>query len=576
MALAAQPARKAGSRPSPAIRALIVLIAIVAAYNFSLLTLVRGLTLDTPLAYLGMVPFISLLLVGARTVAHAPEPDIHDRHVDYIVGVPVLIAALVVIVILPVPLSTFFWLWRLDLLSLPLFVVGITSIVFGVRAVWRLKAAIVFLFLAWPIPYLFGINNWLDRFSTVTIGAVKHVVAIVPIARPGELDASFFLVNHAGQTFMVGVSSACTGANGLVGFILIGTAFIVLVSGKLLPKLIWLSSGLMLIWLLNVVRILLIFAAGSAWGESFAIDGLHPFIGLVTFNLGVLAMLLAMPIFGLRIRMPAASGGRRASEIVAALAQKGGSKPAVKRAGLALCIVAVATALAAPANASMQHFELLAQDLGPPRVAQINDSNARIDGWSLTPTAQYPWVSRYFGQGATWNRYMYAWDQVAGKTADYRSDLPVTMDVIQTSDLHTFTEFGLQACYLFHNYRILDNRRIDLGGGVTGHAVSYYVPDYNERWSAVYWEWPVTQGGTQKFERVVLNRVDVGGDTPIAPPAQPDLTRSIGMAISNVISIPPGIVQEPSAAKPIAFLTSFGRQVVATAAANAAGSQAPR
>jgi exosortase/archaeosortase family protein len=577
MALAAQETHVRAFRPSPAIRAVVVILAIAAAYNFSLLTLVRGLTLDTPLAYLGLVPFLSLLLAGARTVVHPPEPEIHDRHVDYIVGVPILIAALAVIVILPVPLSTFFWLWRLDLLSLPLFVFGVTSIVFGLRAVWRLKAAIAFLLLAWPIPYLFGISNWLDRFSAVTIGAVKGVVAVVPIAQPGDLDASYFTIHHGAQAFVVGVSSACTGANGLVGFILIGAAFIAVVSGRLLPKLLWLACGLTMIWLSNVVRILLIFAAGSVWGESFAIHGLHPFIGLVALNLGLLAMLLAMPLFGLRIRTPAASPNRRASEIYSAAIRSGRARPAVQRAGLALSLVVIAAALAAPANAWMQRFELLAHDLGPPRLSQIDDSNAKIDGWSITRAAQYDWVSAYFGQGASWDRYVYSWDPVAGKTADYRSDLPVTMDVIRTSDLHTFSEFGLQACYLFHQYRILDNRRVDLGGGVTAHAVTYVVPDYRERWSAVYWEWPVDHGGSQEYERVVLNRVDISDESALAPPAQPDLVRSIGMSISNAVSIPPGIVQESSASRPVGFLTSFGRRIVATAAAHsAAASQASR
>ena len=43
---------------------------------------------------------------------------------------------------------------------------------------------------------------------------------------------------------------------------------------------------------MNVGRILFIFFAGNLWGESVAVDGLHPYLGLVTFNLGVVVMLL--------------------------------------------------------------------------------------------------------------------------------------------------------------------------------------------------------------------------------------------------------------------------------------------
>src|ERR1700694_2712437 len=135
------------------VRGLVVLAAVIAAYNFSLIPLIRGLSLDSPLAYLGLVPFISLMLVIAGGLSHTREPDIHDRYFDYIVGIPLILAALVVIVVLPVPLSTFFWLWRLDLLSLPLFAAGALAIVFGARTLWRVKAPVAFLLLAWPIPY---------------------------------------------------------------------------------------------------------------------------------------------------------------------------------------------------------------------------------------------------------------------------------------------------------------------------------------------------------------------------------------------------------------------------------------
>src|ERR1700737_954708 len=80
------------------IRGLVVLGAVLAAYNYSLITLLRGLSLDSPLAYLGLVPIISLLLIIAGGLSHGREPDIHDRYVDYMVGVPLIVAALVVIV----------------------------------------------------------------------------------------------------------------------------------------------------------------------------------------------------------------------------------------------------------------------------------------------------------------------------------------------------------------------------------------------------------------------------------------------------------------------------------------------
>lgn len=548
-------------------RIFIVLVSVGVAYHFTLLTLLRELASDTPLAYLGLVPFISLILVVARLLLRRPEPNIHDRHLDYIAGVPMLLAAMVMVVLLPVPLSTFFWLWRIDLLSLPLFIAGITSIVFGVRAFWRLKLPIAFLLFAWPVPYEYGINNWIDAFTNVTVGALRHLVAAVPVAHPDEsMGASFFAVTHAGHAFSVGVSTACSGANGLVGFLLIGAAFMVVVRGGVARKVAWLAIGLTLAWCLNLLRIMLIFAAGAAWGESFAIDGLHPFIGLVTFNAGVLVMLLTMPLFRLRIGIPRLGRRLAARDIALAWVRLGGIKPAVKRASLALFVVVFASALAAPADASMARFELLAHDLGPPRLALTSDANAGIPGWQLAQTAQYDWAHRYFGNGASWDRYVYTWDPDLGRLSDYRSTTPVTMDVIRTLDLHTFTQYGIQACYRFHNYRVLTDQQVDLGGGVTGHGLAYDIPELHETWSAVYWEWPVDNGGTTTYERVLLNRVDYGDESPIAPPVHLDPTRALGMAMSNAVGGGHGQGTDTSSLKPLAFLVSFSRHVLASAA----------
>lgn len=345
----------------PLIRGLVVLGAVLAAYNYSLITLLRGLSLDSPLAYLGLVPIISLLLIIAGGLSPGREPDIHDRHVDYMVGIPLILAALVVIMVLPVPLSTFFWHWRLDILSLPLFAGGALAVVFGARALWRVKAPLAFLLLAWPIPYLFGINNWLDSFTNFTAAVLRTIVRAVPVAQPVPGDGSVFAITHSGSQFLVSISSACSGVNGLVGFILIGIAFVLLVHGRLLPKLAWLVGGMALTWTLNLVRIMLILAAGQRFGASFAIGGLHPFIGLLTFNLGVVAMLLSLHLFRLQIGLPAV-GGPTSTTPVAGARPAPQRQPVVQRPRVALALVLAAALLAAPADFAMQRFEVLAHD----------------------------------------------------------------------------------------------------------------------------------------------------------------------------------------------------------------------
>ena len=93
-ALAVSPGGAGASLPtrraSAALRILAALAVMAAAYHYSLSTLVRNLGVDSPLAYLGLVPFIALAMAASRGVGSRPEPDIHDRQLDYIVGIPLV------------------------------------------------------------------------------------------------------------------------------------------------------------------------------------------------------------------------------------------------------------------------------------------------------------------------------------------------------------------------------------------------------------------------------------------------------------------------------------------------------
>ena len=103
----------------------------IIAYSYSLTTLVQLADLNSPLAYVSLVPMIALILAGVNSRPSQPEPAIHDRQTDYIVGVPLMAAALCANLFLPSKLSAMFWVWRIDLLTLPFFVAGAVAVIFG-------------------------------------------------------------------------------------------------------------------------------------------------------------------------------------------------------------------------------------------------------------------------------------------------------------------------------------------------------------------------------------------------------------------------------------------------------------
>jgi exosortase/archaeosortase family protein len=547
-----------------ALRAAMVLLAIVVAYHNSLLSLIRNLAADTPLAYLGLVPFIALGLAFVQTRRRQWEPDVHDRYVDYIVGLPLIIGTLVVVLAGPVLLSTFFWSWRLDLLTLPLFAAGAVTLMFGLRTTARLKLPIAFLLLAWPLPYAFLLSDWVQTYSDATIGAMRRLMSVMPVALPIEgLDGSIFQIQNANERFVVSVGSACAGVNGSLGFLLVGGALAGIVRGRFVGKIGWLISGMVLTWALNIVRILLIFVAGATMGQDFAIDALHPFVGLVTFNLGILAMILALPLFGLRLQFsdsgPVGLTHRNAAHLA-------GTRPvrplAVRRSAVALAVVVVAAILAGSANADRDH-ELLIADMGQPRLGAFSPALAPVEGWTASLTDSYPWVRQYFGSGSRWNRYTYLSNATTANAAT--GPVYVTVDVISTLNVQTFATYGLEACYGFHNYRLLDIERSDVGAGVVAKSIVYYNPSTNENWTAMYWEWPIQTDGHEEYERIVLNVSSAG--TVVPPPSQASSNPIVALqfALASILQGDArGDLDDPKLIAARDLLLGFGREMVST------------
>jgi exosortase len=482
-----------------ALRAVVVLGLIAAAYQYSLVTLLRGMALESPLAYLGLIPLISLALVVVRAVTATAQPDVHDRYLDYLIGLPPLLTAVAIVELTPARLSSFFWLWRLDLLSLPFFVAGAVTLVFGTRALWRMRFPIAMLFLAWPLPYsifLVGHLETLTAFTARTVGAALH---FFPVATPYPSDdGSLFMVTHQQSSFVISVASPCSGANSMIGFLLIGAAVVSQMHGSRWRKLAWLATGMGLMWAADVVRVLLIFAFGAGFGERVALDTLHPVVGLIFVCAVALLMVRLIPVFGLRLVVPHLRRRWRTWR-----EGRVPPRPAVRSARTALVMVTVAAVLTMVTNLGMHRYQLLAQDLGPPRLALAEVAGASVSGWTISWKDHYPWATQYFGSEATWDRYLYA--PKPGLALTSAGAQPVFLDLISTSDLLTFSTYGLDDCYRFHNYDILASDSVDLGGGLTGHQVTYHIRSDNTAWTAVYWEWPVRTPGGDRYERVILS-----------------------------------------------------------------------
>jgi exosortase/archaeosortase family protein len=336
------------------------------------------------------------------------------------------------------------------------------------------------------------------------------------------------------------------------------------VLGPRLLKVLWLTGGLALLWVLNVGRILLIFAVGAQWGEHVTIKGLHPYIGLVVFNLGVGVMLLAMRPFGLHLvtAPPQATHARAAvrSDQADPARDHAASRPAVPKARTALIVVGVIGLLVGLTNEGLKSYDLVSTDLGTPRLASFTATALAPAGWAAHKTDTFDWAKQFFGESSTWIRYSYNWD---GKPADaLRANVPITTDVIQTSDLSTFSTYGIEACYRFHGYKLKDVRSVDLGGGVTGNVVAYYNSAVKTDWTSVYWYWPVKTSSGTRYERIVVMMTDSAKADVASPAPSPSVARSIGLKLQNALSGFHAGTLDAKLLQTRAFLVAFAQSLV--------------
>ena len=451
-----------------------------AVFHRSIAVSLEGLDAQTPLALLGLVPFLSIAAAIPRWRPAPEEPEIHDRQIDWIIGLPLLVAAAAVLLVLPSRMSATFWEWRLDLAALSLWVAGTVTVVFGCRTLWRLRWPIGFLVLAWPLPWILLLGPLLAATTAGCVATVGVLAQALRVAVPAGGEGAF-MVGHGAQAFPVVVASACSGITSTVGFAIFGMAYVTWQKGSRWARALWLITGLAVTFTLNVVRLLMILAAGSRWGEHAAFRGLHEVFGWVTIFCAAVVMGLSAPLFGLKDPEP-----RKVQAAAAKL------KVAVPRALFALVAIA---ALAVPltiADGNLAAFSVLADAWGAPRLTAFTTSQP-----PRTPLGPGSVISVYtqqqalFGQSSTWYRYHWG----TGPSQVYA-------DVITAEDGQVFEEYSETACYLFHGYDLSDQHRVQVGAGVTATLLSF--TDSDGEWLTESWVWPVNSTGQTRWERVTL------------------------------------------------------------------------
>lgn len=492
------------------------------AFHHSLEDLVGTLAYDTPLAYLGLVPLLALGLGVLLASRPGDRPRtarrLPDRDVDWIVGLPLLAASAWIALVLPDRLDYSFWTSRIDVLALPPFVAGLVALLFGVAVLRRVLPAVAMLALAWPVPWEAGVDELLLLAQRLTL---EVTTLVAPLVGANRTDGSLFEIGSGARAFVVNVAPQCAGANSIVGWLLIGVATcLALPAGRRRAKASWLAAGVAVLFATNVARIAALFALGAGFGESVAIDWVHPYIGLLLFVLVVSAMAAALPRFGLPALgdLLAPGDGVRPGD-PALLRRRPLSAPV-------LGVLALVLVVLPPANADLARFDPF-RDVDSAAARPFAAVADGIEGFRGSAFDTVAWGQQYFGAGSTWTRHRYL-----GAT----SATPIYLDLISTRDLRTFSEFGVEACYSFHEYAIADVGRVDVGAAAPAQHLTFFNLDTGSWWTAVSTVQATDDRDGRRYERILALAPLGGTDPDVEPlPARVGEARSLLVDFSEAV-----------------------------------------
>ena len=490
-----------GARLSPTLptlpwwvgRAGVLAAVVVAGYWLSLASLWSDIGGQTPLAFVGLAPILafSLLIAGLGRRSALPIPG----GADLAVGLFLIALAGAIVLVAPSFASVYFWTARLDVASLPLFTAGALIMLFGWRVLFISRGALVLLLLAWPLPHLVLLENTSELLTVLTAEALEAFTNVVPVATAAAGSSAMFRIHNA-EPFNVQVATACAGLNSTVAFLLVGGAFVMLLRGPVGRKFAWFAMGLVLVFLLNVVRVVALVVVGFLFGQDAAMDLFHPIAGTMALLAALVIMLFLLPRFGLRppqFTPEAPVATPLPSHAVPA-------RPGRRLMGRA-AILAVIAVMFGAVNGTFAAYEH-GDDFGSAgAVAEpLPDEPGTLGGLEVRKQREITIGRPYYGEDSSWRRFnTWARPQAPG-SEPYR----VWVDSVVAGDRQKLSDFGVEKCYVFHGHKITGAEPVALGSGVIGRVMSVTRAKTGSTWVVLWWEWPVLVGDEIHHERVVL------------------------------------------------------------------------
>jgi len=446
---------------------------------------------------LGFTPFALLAAVYLFWRSGHFEGILRPRDiiVDAFFIAPLAFITVFILFILPGSLSWYFWLNRMDLAAMVPWTMAVTIVFLGYQQILRTWPAWAMLFISWPYPAVWLQRETAGPLTSITAWTARWVSDFARLSYDTAEGSAAFTSTHLpeGENFTLVIGQLCSGTSATIGFLIVGAGLALMSRGAPRARVRWLLVGTVLAFVTNLVRVSVLLIVAITNSREFAVDTLHPILGLVLFALLILFMLVLMPAFGLKFD-PLPRGTK--------LAWEPGPRP-----GLTVRFVWVLAVVGAfgigTGAAQAQEFNFIGVGDGAPTLAVESERGIipEVPGWDLYHETQLSWTD-LFGRTSRGDIFSY-WQP--GVEVGPR----IGVQTVITEDRATLNRYSLEQCIDFHRRELSARRAIDLGHGLTGYVLHDTYADV--RGSIVYWVMPVNVNGTVQHARIALFGNEVEG-----------------------------------------------------------------
>ena len=341
---------------------------------------------------LGFIPFVFLIAAISFWQHAFPEmsPAKRDLVVDSFIAIPMGLMAAYTLRFMPDYLSWYFWLFRVDLLALPMFLVAAGVVCFGYQRALVVAPAFISMFLVWPYPIVRMQQYLIDPFVRLTTwltGWAIHFFAL-PYVQDPAVPARFLSQHLEVDNFALVIAQTCAGTSTFIAFVLFAVASLAFIRGPWAARAWWIGLGLALTFAFNFVRIIALLLTAVTFNERVAVEVVHPVLGLALFTFEIVLMLALVRPFGLRF-----DRGPRGTQPIWVGAGAGGG-----RLQLLLIAVTVGGAIGIGVlDARAQSYSFLELGEGAPTVNLASDRGILVDvpDWTLEHLEHLDWTDRF-------------------------------------------------------------------------------------------------------------------------------------------------------------------------------------